>query len=361
MATTLRLLIAAALLALAMPATAHKPSDAYLTLDRSQAPNVLRVDIALQDLARAVSLDRNGDGAITWAELSGASDSVNALVAGASGASANGRSCPLEPLTMAVAEHTDGAYAALGFAVRCADGAAVERLEYNLFFDRDPLHRGLLAVNDDTTATAVIFSPDRRTIALPEQPGLWSTIRDFTWQGVWHIWIGFDHILFLLVLLLPAAVVGTGFRGSFMHTLKVVTAFTLAHSVTLTLAVLGIVTLPAGPVEVGIAASIILVALANLVPAWRRFNWGLAFALGLLHGLGFAGVLTDLGLPAGALIPALVSFNVGVEIGQLVIVALVLPLLYGLRRTGFYARGVIPAGSLAAATVAGIWVVERLA
>jgi hypothetical protein len=186
-------------------------------------------------------------------------------------------------------------------------------------------------------------------------------------EGVWHIWTGFDHILFLLSLLLPAVLVrdrhawepGASFRGAFIEVAKVVTAFTLAHSITLTLAALSIVVLPSRLVESGIALSVVLAALNNLFPVVSNGRWIAAFGFGLLHGFGFAGALHDLGLPAGSLALSLFGFNLGVETGQLAIVVVFLPAAFALRSTWAYRRVMFAGGSVAIASVAVLWLVER--
>ena len=160
--------------------------------------------------------------------------------------------------------------------------------------------------------------------------------------------------------ILPAG----SFWGAFKEVLKVVTAFTLAHSITLSLAALGYISLPSRWVESVIAASIIVAAVSNLVrdnldnKRWGK-PWLLAFAFGLIHGFGFASVLADLGLPQNALVTALIGFNVGVELGQLAIVAVFLPLAYWLRATKFYQVGVFKWGSILIALMALYWLVQR--
>ncbi|MCK7494395.1 MAG: HupE/UreJ family protein [Comamonadaceae bacterium] len=137
------------------------------------------------------------------------------------------------------------------------------------------------------------------------------------------------------------------------------TAFTLAHSLTLTLAVLGVVDLPSRLVETVVALTIVLAALNNLFPLVTTRRWSLAFALGLIHGFGFASALRDLGLPSNALALALAGFNLGVETGQLAIVAAVLPLAFALRQTWLYRRLALPVGSAAVALLALVWCLER--
>jgi len=190
---------------------------------------------------------------------------------------------------------------------------------------------------------------------------------DYARAGVWHIWIGFDHILFLLSLLLPAVLflarerwqAVARFNPAFWDVFRIVTSFTVAHSITLSLATLGLIALPSRLVESAIAASVVLAALNNLYPLFQGRRWMVAFCFGLIHGFGFASVLADLGLPRGALALALVGFNLGVELGQLTIVAVFLPTAYLLRHGWFYRRLVFTGGSWLIALVAAIWLVER--
>jgi hypothetical protein len=233
---------------------------------------------------------------------------------------------------------------------------------YRLFADLDPQHKGLLRLTHDGVTTTAIFDPahaqQRLSLSAPDQLQQFSAyVRD----GVWHIWIGYDHILFLLSLLLPAVLLAApadNLRGAFIDVLKVVTAFTLAHSLTLTLASLSLVSLPSRLVESAIAASVILAAVNNLYPLFRgRRPWA-AFGFGLIHGFGFASVLIDLGLPKESLLVSLFGFNLGVEIGQLCIVAVFLPLAFLLRRTWLYRR-LLTGGSVAIALVALVWFIER--
>jgi len=193
---------------------------------------------------------------------------------------------------------------------------------------------------------------------------------EYLQTGVWHIWTGFDHLLFLFSLLLPAVLALSGakcakwqpadsFRSASLDVLKIVTAFTVAHSITLTLATLHIVSLPSRWVESAIAASVVIAALNNLFPMVRGRRWVVAFFFGLIHGFGFASVLADLGLPSSSLAIALVGFNLGVETGQLAIVAAFLPTAYALRQTWFYRKLVFTAGSLVIVAIASVWLVER--
>lgn len=382
-------------------AWAHKPSDSYLTLRATEGADAISVrwDIALRDLDYVLQLDRDGNGELSWGEVRQRGDDIARYATGHLQLSSGDKACPLQPAgVMMLDKHSDGTYAVLTLTARCEGLAGALKARYSLLFDVDPSHRGLvqwIAPGGDA-AQALIFGTEsaEQKLAL-KPPQAWETLRQYVVEGVWHIWIGFDHILFLLALLLPAVLVRRSgqwqgvdrLRGAVIEVLKVVTAFTLAHSITLTLAALQLVTLPSRLVESVIAASVILAALNNLRgtygrpplaadgvrpprganPSWggpatdladRR--WVLAFAFGLIHGFGFASVLADLGLPQDALVLALVGFNVGVELGQLAIVAVFLPLAFRLRGTRFYRVGVLKAGSLAVAALAAWWLVERM-
>ena len=232
-------------------------------------------------------------------------------------------------------------------------------------------HRHYLIVKDANGKLLArhILHADSSPILLRESGAhTLSVFRQYLREGMWHIWIGFDHILFLTTLLLPAVLIygKTGWlsqnnlRTALGDLVKVVTAFTIAHSVTLALAVLDIVTLPPRLVEAVIAASVLVAAVNNLRPVFPGSRWLMAFAFGLVHGFGFAGVLLDLGLPAEALSVSLLAFNLGVELGQLAIVILVFPIAALLRHTRLYRTWLLGGGSTVAALIAAIWIYERV-
>ena len=150
------------------------------------------------------------------------------------------------------------------------------------------------------------------------------------------------------------------FRPAFISVLKIVTAFTVAHSLTLSLAALDILRLPSRFVESVIAASVALAALNNLWPWFRGKGWLVAGGFGLIHGFGFANALADLGLASGTLALALVGFNAGVELGQLAIVAVFLPVAFAVRRSWFYQTVTLKLGSAVVILIATTWMVERM-
>lgn len=343
------------LVGLAGTAAAHKPSDAHVNLAVDGARVTGRVDIAIRDLDGALGVDGDGDGNVTWGELTAAAPRIGAYVQ--SRLAIDG--CALTFGEPALVDLSDGAYWSLPLAAACPEAMTALTITYALLFDIDAQHRGLvhlagqtLIVRDATPVRVVV--------------GASTSVGTFVTEGIWHIWMGLDHVLFLVCLLLPAvcprtngrAAPAESLRGVIEETLEIVTAFTLAHSITLVISAIGLVTLPSRFVETAIAASVVLAAVNNLLRVVDA-RWAVAFALGLLHGFGFSSVLLDLGLPSQELVGSLLGFNLGVEIGQLAIVAALLPMLYVIRRTLAY-QALLYAGSSAVAIVASLWTYQRL-
>ncbi len=361
--------IGLALAGLVTIAQAHKPSDSYLSITVNEAEITGQWDIALRDLDFAIGLDADGNGEITWGEVRAKHAEIAAYALARLALRGDSAACAIEPGAQQINEHTDGAYTVLPLMIRCAKAPAQLAIDYSLFADLDPQHRGLLNLQALGNAHTAVLGPQAPTQSFElKTVSRWAQFIDYAREGVWHIWIGFDHVLFLLSLLLPAVLLWRArtwqavetFRTAFVDVFKIVTAFTVAHSITLSLATLGTVELPSRWVESAIAASVVLAALNNVWPVFHGRRWTVAFAFGLIHGFGFATVLADLGLPREALVLALVGFNLGVEAGQLAIVAVFLPIAFALRRTAFYRRAVMVGSSLLIAALAGVWLVERV-
>ena len=347
---------------------AHKASDSYLRFEINDGIIQGRWDIALRDLDYAIGLDGDADGRITWGELRARHQAITNYAFTHLQIRGDGAKCWSDLPDHLVDHHTDGAYAVLRFLVTCPETVSIFEIQYSLMFDLDPLHRGLLQVAYDEQVQTGIFSPEHPTIHLNlNKSSPWQEFIQFGREGIWHIWIGYDHILFLISLLLPAVLwwkagrwhPQQSFRRAFWEVFKIVTAFTLAHSITLSLAVLGFVSFPTRWVESAIAASVLIVALHNLYPIIQNRLWVITFIFGLVHGLGFASVLIDFGLPTKSLALALAGFNLGVEIGQVVIVGIFISLAFLVRRSWFYQRFILNFGSLMIAFVALIWLIER--
>ena len=250
-------------------------------------------------------------------------------------------------------------------------------LDHRMLYDGDRFHRALLVVSGNEKIgeeyseehVVCVFGrhSTEQTIDLNQSLPSILTPNDFLWQGVLHIWIGIDHILFLAVLLLPAVLGRKNgewrpvdrFGQGLWNVIKIVTVFTLAHSITLALAALDLVRVPSAFVESVIAASIVVVALNNIWPKVRLGSLWVILGFGLFHGLGFASVMGELPFRMMHLKKIILLFNLGVELGQLAIVAVVFSVLFLLRKFTWYRPLILVGGSGAAALVAAFWFVER--
>jgi hypothetical protein len=366
------LLVAIAVLLVSGVASAHKPSDSYVTLDASGTVINARWDIALRDLDYTLGLDADGDGAVTWGEVQAREAAIDAYAIPRLAVSADGEVCAPGVPDHQIVTHSDGSYVVLHYALACTHEPRALDLDYELFFENDPQHRGLVHLDAAGTTSALTLATDHRrehldVHAVSRSAQFLAIVR----VGIHHIWEGYDHLLFLLALLLPSvlrreqAAGGARwepvarFRPALWDVLRIVTAFTVAHSLTLSLAAFDVVRLPSRITESAIAASVVVAAVNNLVPLLREDRWLAAFSLGLLHGFGFSATLVDLGLPRSSLLLTLFGFNLGVEIGQLAIVAAFLPLAFAARQTTAYRRYVVVFGSIAIALLASAWLVER--
>jgi hypothetical protein len=350
-------------------ALAHKPSDSYLRITAGGDRLTVEWDIALRDLELLIGLDANRNGEITWGEVKAQWQAIAAHALSRLHLTADGEACELTLAELLVTQHSDGGYVVLALETDCPGDVAELTVDYDLLFDFDPTHRGLVLFSDGSNISTNVLSPEKTTLELRAGEGsVWQTLADYVREGVWHIWIGYDHILFLLSLLIPAVLARRdnrwhaveSFRPACVAVLKIVTVFTVAHSITLWLAVMDYVTLPGRLVESTIALSIVITALNNLYPVLPLSGWAIAFVFGLVHGFGFANVLLDLGLSSLSLGVALLGFNVGVELGQIAIVLVFLPLTFLLRKTALYRWMVLRFGSALVAMVGLIWLVERV-
>jgi hypothetical protein len=349
-------------------ALAHKSSDSYLTLCNKAGLVTGEWHLALRDLDTAIGLDTDDDGVITWRELRSREAAVIAYALPRLTVQDSDAHGKLRIAQLLVDNHSDGAYAVLRFVVEGAVAESDLTVEYQAFFEMDPSHRGLLRLEGVDGTRLAVFGPETsRQQFHSHQRAHARSFLLFVREGVWHIWTGYDHMLFLMALLLPGVLRRCATRWEpekqirvvLQEVLKTVTAFTVAHSITLSLAALGIARLPVRFIECAIAASVILAALNNLWPLFRLRGWAVAFAFGLVHGFGFANALADLGLNGQAMAAALVGFNGGVELGQLALVVASLPVAIMLRERSFYRGWCLPFGSAGIAVIAAAWFVQR--
>ena len=346
---------------------AHIASNGFLVA-RVQGQEITgSLELAVRDVELAIGVDANHDGRVTWGELRTSEPQVLQYVGQHLAFLAQDGACTVHLGALQINDRVDGSYAWVPLSAHCPGVVKRLSIRYSLMADIDPSHRGLLTLSAGELAQSGVLGGASNPDFQVYSPSAWRTLLDYLQAGIWHIWSGIDHLLFLISLLLPAVLVRRGTRWepvlaarpAVFSILKVVTAFTLAHSLTLTLAALNVVRLPSRLTESVIAASIIVAALNNIFPVVTDSRARIAFAFGLLHGFGFASVLADMGLPSGARLLSLLSFNLGIETGQLAVVLAVMPVVYATRASLVYRRAVLPWGSAVIAVIALVWLLQR--
>ena len=373
-------LLLLALLAVPTALEAHAVGENYVWLNAEEDRFSGRFEIQLTDLERQFGWELPGEFDPALQQLVERVPEVQSYLRERFSIAREGRTIPFTFTDTELTEAGELLFAQFHFQTAPGSRAEVVEVENRVLLDLDRTHRSLLCIQYDRQRdkdygeefTALVFSRanPRQTFDLGNIEGI-LRVRDFVWQGVLHIWIGLDHILFLVALLLTAVLRRSegesglsawrpveDFRGALWNVVRIVTLFTIAHSITLALAALDFVSLPSRLVESVIALSILLVALNNLFPKVRETSWLIVF-FGLFHGLGFASVMGELPFRMGNLMQIVLAFNIGVELGQVAIVAALFPLLYLLRRTAIYKPGVLVGGSIAVGALAAWWFVTR--
>lgn len=381
---------------------AHKGSDAYLQLSLDgAATSTLRVDLALRDLDVVLDIDADANGELTWGEVRAAYPAIERYLA----ARVQVEGCQWLSVTHALERRADGVYAALTWSGRCAGSGALPAIRYSALREVDPTHRAIAKIErSNHVAVVQVLDPTRVQAAVAASsasgalavaeavrsagagsmeamaaraasaaavagPAADLPMAGFVSEGMRHILGGYDHVLFLLCLLLPAVMRRTtaGWQPvdrvaqAIVPVAVIVTAFTLAHSVTLTLAGLKLLSLSPSFIEPAIALTIVLAAVDNLTPIFRGRRAVVTFLFGLIHGFGFAGVLGELNLPTAQFAWALFQFNLGIELGQLLIVVLAVAALFAFRHQRWYQAVVIRGGSVVAIVIGALWFIERTA
>lgn len=336
-----------------LPIVPHDPGLSSLRVRRDADQIAVHVAFANADFRAATTFDRNGDGTLDAAELAAAEPLLRDLVRTEFALLAGGEAQSPTFLGAAIAENQD-VELSLVFSAPTAESTL--RVLFLTRLSRGHRCHAAVSLAADELAHDALLSPRAIDYVIPAAgvaAGTGGTAGAFLWLGIEHILIGFDHLAFLLAVLIG----GLSWRA----VVATITAFTVAHSLTLLVAALGVVRLPGVLVEATIAGSIVVVAAANLRRATANAHrWPWAFGFGLMHGFGFAGVLADL-LGDGRAVPLapLLMFNAGVELGQLAFAAVVVPLL---RLAARHPRGalVAPTVSVLVALAGCWWLLERL-
>lgn len=354
------------MLAATANASAHEGSTSYLTVDsnREGSPATGRFEAALIDLAWTLPLDGDADGRLRWNEILDRHAEIAATLGEGLRFVRGGGACETQIGEPWLTERLGLPYLSVDVVARCPAPGLLE-ISSSLFFDGDAYHRVLISAKTAAATHTATLAPGSRRWTEPATVSGWRTALEFLRQGVWHVWTGYDHLIFLLLLLLPSVVrrtavtAGRG-RAIALDLARIVTAFTVAHSITLGLAATALVRLPQQPIEVAIAVSLIIAGMLNLAPRLMRLRLPLAFGFGLVHGFGFANALAGLDTGAAAVLPVLAGFNIGVELANLAVIAAVLPVLLWAGRYTWYAPRAMPALSLVAAAIGAMWMIQRI-
>ena len=352
-------------------AWAHKTNDSYLSAQVDGAKVRGTIELSVSDL----SVLRKNEELNGTLPTGTAAESTHELEARAQEYALKHihffapDACKTVPQEVGVSVKTSGIYVSMAYEAQCSGPIYELKIENNLFLEDDVTHRALLSLSGGGHTTSAIFANGSRTQSFTIKAfNRWTNFIEYWVNGIFHIWDGIDHLLFLCALLLPSVFlmkngkfepVAKGYEA-FKDILKIVTGFTVAHSITLSAAAFGLIELPTRVTESAIALSVILAALNNIRPILHDRAWMMAFGFGLIHGFGFATALSELGLPKQALAISLVGFNLGVETGQLALVCVFMPLIYGIRKTQGYLKFGLFGGSLVIIGISSGWLVERV-
>ncbi len=357
MRTTLFTLFACLLSSVSL---AHKPSDAYITLSANAQGASGYWDIAVVDLDAALGLDSNRNGELTWGEIKQQQAQIVDYASKRLSMSQGALTCPLQLAAPTTVDHSDGTYLRFALTAACVlEKNQAVTLQYSLLRGVDPHHRGIAALNLFGVASTQVLN--NQADAQSPSARRSSAFLDFVREGIVHISIGLDHVLFI-ILMVASAVRPFAFapRKALWPLVGLITAFTVAHSLTLGLALFGWANVSSRWVEPSIAATVLLCALDVIKPFLRGPRWAYAFGFGLLHGLGLASALTALNLATEQRLLALFGFNVGVEIGQIVIALLAFGALQIIAATKIGVLTTTRFAALPVALVALIWFGERI-
>ncbi|MFW2405971.1 MAG: HupE/UreJ family protein [Gammaproteobacteria bacterium] len=364
-------------MALTTIAFAHSLGQTYLYLGLSESRIDVRFEVGPQDLNLALGLDLPTDHTMTMADIEPHSRRIVDYLISKSAFAPNG-----EPRQIVFKEHTIRDTQTLQFVLssfvieELAAPPEYVDIEYAVLLDEDSDQTGLLVVENDwkshtfenEAGVSLTFDQGSRAQRLDlAQSTILRGLNAMIGLGMQHILEGIDHVLFLIAILLPAVVRREGdrwapvprFRSALWHVAKIVTMFTIAHSITLSLAALGILNVPPRVVESVIAASIVVAALDVFFPILGKRIVLIIFLFGLFHGAGFASVILSMNIHPDYIVWTLLGFNVGVELGQLAIVLVAFPVLYLLRSNVLYLRYGMPAVASLLIVVAGYWFIER--
>ena len=332
----------------------------------SSTPKAL-LDVEADNLDKIFDLDKNHNSIISWKELRSKKEKISTYILDHIAISFDDKECKITATDFILHRKIHQSYIKLPLSLECAKAKTDISLKYDLFFDLDKDQKLFVKLDNNQSRPSIIDPLHKELEVKLKNDSLYDTFIEYIKTGIWHIWMGYDHILFLLMLLLPSVYTKNrssyrakkSFKELLIDVVKIATAFSIAHSFTLALSAFGIINPPANLIEVLIAITIIITAINNIFNLFSVKIWKLAFGFGLIHGFGFANVLRELVNNKTDFISLLVGFNIGVEIGQLAIIAVILPILYLFRKSKYYRFFILKLFSFFVLVIATIWAIER--
>ncbi len=357
-------------------ASAHFLGQSYVYLKIYDDQLTGRFEINLEDLNKALMLEQSGD-IITQDNLDARIGEVQTYMDNHLAFNANGETLEIQYSGLDTLKAKGAVFALLDFTL-IENGTTPDTIDidYSVMFDADPTHTGMVLIeqfwrgqiSNNESNPSLVFSHSNRSQQLDlSSYSTFSAFLGIVKLGIKHFLLGIDHILFLIALILPAAMVRKEgywqpvdtFRSAIFYVIKIVTLFTIAHTLTLGLASFSIIDLPSRLVESIIALSIAVAALNIIYPIFKRKIGWLVFIFGLFHGFGFASVLSHLGVLGEHMALSLFAFNLGLEIGQIAVILLIFPILYMIHKEAFFPRIVLRYGAVALILLSTVWFFDR--
>lgn len=345
---------------------AHEANDSFIQLSEMEAGFQVAWEVSISDLDFLIGLDNDLDGNITRRDLASMKPTIEEAMLPSLSVAAAGQQCRFENTEIKVTERASAPYLSLHFLADCPAGTNSVVVAYDFMFETDLSHKSIVQLVKSGQSSVLVASPENRILAFDHlsASGSLRTFGDFYLSGIDHILEGYDHIAFLLVLVFGLLLTSyrqvTPWKGVLLETVKTLSAFTVAHAITITLAQLELVHISGWIVESAIALSIVVAVVDSFWSFLGRRKWLVGFVFGLIHGVGFAGALGSVGLDGTSLVVALVGFNAGIETGQLLLAGITILLFWTARTKPRFQEQALVAGLSIAFLLGVYWFWERV-
>ncbi len=338
----------------------HQYHESYISFDYNKTTPTLLWEIEGDNLEQILTLDDSNNSIISWKEYKNHKKEILEYSKKYISLKIDDKLVTIPTSKMELKRYDDQTYMLVYIDVPKTIPKKIE-INYNLFFKMDSLQRCLIKVSDENSTKLFTLFRNRENIVIKlEEDSFIDNLQEFFIDGIWHILVGLDHILFLLMLIIPAVKNQKEFSKVAVDIAKIVTSFSIAHAISLTMSIYDMIDISSNFIDIMIALSVLLTALNNIFEKIKGFSWQIAFGFGIIHGFGFANALGGLELSSEFFIYFVAIFNIGIEVGQFGIVIIVLPVLFMIRDTSLYLKGILKIGSILTAIISTIWIFQRI-